>query len=489
MEDKLLANFEIGNNKQISGVYNENNANKKFTLWSKSYIAIPNHSNIYGTTSSNEPVSLIDCLASDGYESRNGDRTYKSEVYSHILVVGEEHIVPDEVNIESISIEIANPSKLLMDLRSFGFINFPTSGLISELNKQDYSPRFEADKNPLIAYFNGDFEIFSCKVPFGDVSAENLITYGSIGLPTGVSISNTITVKIQFHTCMNLSDSLNKLVDLTRFLRLIAGEGLLFKNISIKKVKCDDRLKVFHDSYDWGKESDSALYSTPLLNIQAKEFNSILQEWFKKPDRNVVRSNFYNTYFRGIYSSDRLITSANMFDIFPEEAVNKKVIPTDLDSILKSLKQSIKAELKEYDEEKQKLLQSIGLLTRKSLKDRIDERLALLDNNLFDLEIEKVVEIISYGVKSRNYFVHGSEVKDLTVNQLYEYQGLFIQCFEYVYAMSELIECGWQPEENPMFFSQHRLGGMKREIELGYDRLMKSIEYNKRARLTGLSQC
>lgn len=124
-------------------------------------------------------------------------------------------------------------------------------------------------------------------------------------------------------------------------------------------------------------------------------------------------------------------------------------------------------------------MQSIGFLSRKSLRDRIDERLQFLHDEQFDHPVSDLQELISYGVKVRNYFVHGSNIKVLSVDQLYEYQGLFIQCFEYIYAISELIECGWKPDQQPMNFSQHPLGGMKMEIEIGYRQLMKSIEENK----------
>lgn len=483
MQKRVLANFEIDGNQSISGIYEPSNKNKKFTLWSNDYMHIEDHSNIYGKTAEGKHVSLIDCLSHFQSHSGNGERKYKSEVDSHTLIIGDEYVNPNEASVEWISIKIANPTKLIEYSKSFGYILAPRGELVDELNKQEYNLHFEGKENSLIAYFDGEFNILERNTHIGHISIENQVSHGFFGGPSGVHISNTVFLRLRFHSGKTLEDSFDSLNYLTKFIRLIGGSGLFFEGVSFKQFDSDNILTVRHDSYDWGQDADDTSFGKPLVDIDTEDFAQILCNWLAMEDRKVARNNFYNTYFQNIYTSDRLISSANVFDIFPGgNAVRKASLPTDLAAALERVEEYIDSELDSHDEARERLKRSIKSISRPSritLKDRINERLSFVGQDLFEFTRDDLRSLVEYGIKVRKYFVHGTKFRGLSVEQLYEYQGLFIQFFEYVYAVSELIECGWKPQQHSMWFSEHRLGWMKKEVEHRYKRFLNDIQEYK----------
>lgn len=479
MTEVIKASLQIGDNHNISGVLDSKSDSKKFSCWSSEFFHVESHSNVYGKTNDNKFVSLLNCLGNESSHMSNNERSYSCEIYSHTLIMGKEKVNPETDKFDSISLTIGNPLKLFRNLDSFGYVPFPDEKLITALNKQEYTPHFDSDKHPVVAYFNGNFNIFEQDTLIGKIKAHNLISHGSWGGVTGVRIENKVIITIDFNEGVSIEESFKRANLVSLFFRFISGKGLFFKDISLKKVEHEhSEFDVFHDSYNWGTNIKDDYYSDPLLDVTDDSFAKILSNWFSKSDRENVRYNFYNTYFRDVYSTDRLINAANMFDIFPIADEDKKItLDPRATELLSNLKKHIKTEFSEFPDIKQSLSQSIGFLTRKSLKDRVQERLDILkphyqSNKISIVDLEFIVNI---AIKSRNYFVHGSEYKKLSPEKLHEFKGLFIDTFEYIYALSELTECGWLIADSPIWGSHHKIRGCEQQIEFSLIELKKVL--------------
>ena len=253
----------------------------------------------------------------------------------------------------------------------------------------------------------------------------------------------------------------------TKFFRFIGGHGVFFKDLTLKKSEDNHAcFNVLHDNYDWGEINDDSYYDCPLFDVTREYFPSILKSWFDKSDRENVRYSFYSSYFQGSsYSSDRLITAANMFDIFPGKAL-KKALPNEAEGLLASLRNQVKEDFSSFKELKESLLFSIGALTKKTLKERILERLDVLKPAL-DLNkstYEDLEYIVGFAVKCRNFYVHGTEHKKLTPNLCFEFQSAFVDALEFIYAMSELVESGWHPKFKDHLSSHNKILRFEREI-------------------------
>lgn len=477
MTETIRANFEIGKNKEVAGVLDSTSDSKKFSCWSSEFFHLENHSNVYGKTHDSQYISLLNCLGETSSHMSNNERSYSCEIYSHTLIVGKEKVNPETDKFDSISLVIGNPLKLFRSLDSFGYVSFPDEKLVEALNNQEYTPHFETEKHPVVAYFNGDFDIFEQDTKLGKIKAHNLITHGSWGGATGVKIENQVMITIDFNEGISIDEAFKRANSVALFLRFIGGKGLFFKDISLKKMEHKHpEFTIYHDSYNWGEDIKDGYYSKPLIDVTNGSFPSILKSWFEKDDRENVRYSFYNTYFRDVYSPDRLITAANMFDIFPiSDEDKKKPIPSNAEELLKSLKAHIKTEFSGLSDIKQSLLQSIGYLSRKSLKERVEERLEIIKPHLTGRKTsaEDLEFIVNLAIKSRNHYVHGTEYKKLTPEQLFDFQALFIDTFEYIYALSELLECGWKINDAPIWTSQHRIRGSEQQIDFEIRKLKK----------------
>lgn len=480
MTEVIKANFKIGNNNNISGVLDSESGSKKFSCWSSEFFHIEDHSNIYGKTHENKYISLLECLGGKSSHISQNERSYLCEVYSHTLIVGIDKVNPETDKFDSISLVVGNPLKLFRRLNSFGYINFPDEQLVEALNAQKYSPTFDIEEHPIIAYFNGDFGIFEQETNLGTIKAHNLITSGSWGDATGVKIENKVVISIYFSEGVTIDEAFKRANSVTLFLRFIGGKGLFLKDITLKKIDHENpEFTILHDSYNWGEDIKDGYDSEPLIDVTNESFPEILKLWFEKSDREIVRYSFYNTYFRDVYSPDRLITAANMFDIFPISDQDKKLpIATEAEELLISLKAHIKSEFSMFSDINQALLQSIGYLTRKSLKDRVKERLDIIKPHLVGhkIDIKDLEFIVNFAIKSRNYFVHGTEYKNLTPEKIFEFQSLFIDTFEYIYALSELVECGWKVTDAPVWTSRHRFRDCEQQIDIKIKKLRESIE-------------
>ncbi|MDN3394257.1 MULTISPECIES: HEPN domain-containing protein [unclassified Pseudoalteromonas] len=481
MKDVINANFVIGVNKSVSGTLEL--GSNKFKCWSTDFFHVQPHSNIYGTTHKGQPISLLNCLSFKETQYSGGNtRNCSGDLFSHTMLLGDKHIKPDEDLFDSISLVVKNPLKLFQDVKSFGYIQFPKEGLIEALNEEEFTPHFDIDKRPSIAYFNGDFEVFSQNTKLGKITASHCYSSGILGNVEGVHFKNRILITIDFNNPIKIGEAFERANLVTLFLRFISGHGLFFSDIELKMSGEEHfNYKVHHDYHNWGEEVDETYHSDPLINVCNDSFGTILKNWFDREDRKNVRHCFYNTFFSNTYSSDRLISAANMFDIFPSSPENsKKELNEEAVAQIESLKLQIKSDFKTFPDLKSSLLQSVSFLSRKSLKDRVLERFKIIEPKLIENTLSSVnfEFIIKYGIKCRNYFVHGSIDKALSPDQCFEFQSLFINTFEYIYAYSELIECGWNPSDDALMTNYHRIRSYEREIEFGAKQLTEIVTGN-----------
>ncbi|CAH0525668.1 HEPN domain-containing protein [Vibrio hippocampi] len=462
----INAQFEVNENENVSGVLSDV---KKyaFNCWSSTYFFVENHSNIYGKTQDNKTISLLNCLSSESSAFGMGGATYSNIITPHAVLTGNKRVDPDNDKFCSISLAIGNSQALLNLFTSFGYISAPDDELVSQLSAQKYVSPFSTEHKPMLAYFNGNFEIFSQNTELGIIEANNYVSTGGGFNSDGVSIRNKVMLKVKFHDRKTLNEALNIAHKVSLLLRFIAGESLFFQDLTISD-ESDSNFQLLHNTYSWGEALTSNKSGNPLIDISSEDFPPFLASWLSHVDRDIVRYSFYDGFLKGrSYSSDRLINAANMFDIFPASKGNtRKALKKEESEKLKKLKLHIKEEFSELNEIKNSLLMSIGLLTRKSLKDRVNERLSVIESYLKsrDFDLEDIELVLGLAIKARNYHVHGSEFKQLTPLQMHQYQVLFTCFFEFIYAVSELVECGWgesqishQNTRHPIFENEQYL--------------------------------
>jgi hypothetical protein len=481
MNDVLKAEFAIGGNKRVSGVMDISTEDKDFSCWSSAFFDVENHSNIFGKTDQGKHVSLLNCLGRGSGSMCESGSAYKSEIYAHEVIIGYEEVHPSVDKIASISLTMGNAKKLFRQLNCFGYFYSPDKNLIDALNEQKYGPDFNLD-GTRVAYFNGEFDIFSKETKLGLISASNYIRSGLSSTVDGVQFQNNVVVTIQFLDDVLLEEAFKRAKILSLFFRFIGGEGLFFKDITFKKTgKSDFDFSVVRSSRDWGKDNQDAYYSEPLMDVKNENFSLLLKNWFERDDLETVRYSFYNAYFRESYSAERLITAANMFDIFPDNGDEAEILNPKLVTLLDELKVHVAEKLAEHYSARDAIINLIKKFSkkkRKSLSKRIEERVKVIETFgwMLPSDLVGLRRIYKYAIESRNYHVHGTESDKLTPAQFYEFQYLFIVTLEFIYATSELIECGWIRDNNRPNEPYHKISRFLEEMRFELIKLDKALE-------------
>lgn len=143
----------------------------------------------------------------------------------------------------------------------------------------------------------------------------------------------------------------------------------------------------------------------------------------------------------GSYDSDRLVSAANVFDILPSAStVPHKEISNDYktarDECLKIL------EALPYSEDRGAAIGVIKRWGRANLRSKILHRAQIVKDRIPQLTNE-IDRVLILAVKTRNYFVHGSD--DFNYQKYENFLPLFTDALEFIFSASDLIECGWDP--------------------------------------------
>ena len=95
------------------------------------------------------------------------------------------------------------------------------------------------------------------------------------------------------------------------------------------------------------------------------------------------------------------------------------------------------------DEEKAIIRSRVAHLLSKDLKSKIAYRSSIVESKLSP-RLNGLTDVIRLAVDARNYFSHGSGSKSKK-KKIRDKFSMLTEALEFVYAMAELIECGWDP--------------------------------------------
>jgi hypothetical protein len=172
------------------------------------------------------------------------------------------------------------------------------------------------------------------------------------------------------------------------------------------------------------------------------EFAKVLRSWFALDEvRRDARLRFAHAFSKtNVFSEDRLIGAANMFDLLPGDAVpNKSSISEEL-SRAKAAACALFQALP-HSPERDSILSALGRLGTASLPRKVLHRAKIVTEAFPALKSDMEL-VVREAIKCRNHYVHGSEAS-------YDYLAdgdaipFFTSVLEFVFGTSELIECGW----------------------------------------------
>lgn len=401
-------------------------------------------------------VSLLNCIpmSGTGEQFRGGDHFYVGNLFPHHILLGHDHVTSDEERISSIHFSLDDATTLFGDVRAFGTISNSRKHL-SELSKTDDGKMVrEIGSLPLIFYFTGKQDILSAPTSLGVVSAGYVLTIPSPSA-SGIHLDARVVLAIKFPIATTVKKALEAVLDLVRFVEIVAGRP---QNVTDLKVELDGEDDLHRQQLDlvwpFGPQRDAEdewghadWFDLPFHPFQDPEsFCNVLNSWLARNEEWRTARVRYSESFASQrrYSPDRLVGAANMFDLLPDNAFPlPDPIPDDLANA-RSMARELFKNLPHGDD-RSSVLGALGRIGKLTLKKKVRSRVQIISRQAGDLfpELEFVAD---QAVDCRNYFVHGTKPK-LDYESGESPVAFFTDTLEFVFAVSDLIDAGWNSNE------------------------------------------
>jgi hypothetical protein len=444
--------FHISPEKEIYGELTLARAKSRLYLHSQEHFDLRNISGcLHGTLLDLSKVSLIDCVTPPVPGSSRGDRGqyYFADVFPHFVLEGDEHLDPGEAKVTGIHFLIGDATTLFYDFDAFSMV--PDARLLIDqvVAAQSHNREVITGPEPQIFYFTGKQQIFASETVFGAVQATHNPKIKFPG-PSGLQLHNQIFVSIAFQEGIVFGEAMRRVTHLVNYLGMLVGRPQILRDIYVELRNASDVPTVLHvywtmapkrrRSYRDGKPHPGDILLDAVHYWEL--FSCMMANWLARQDTwNDARFRFFTSFAKQRhYDIDRLVGSANMFDLLPSTAV-----PTTLE--LSGELQHAKAEAKRIFEalplsaERDSILSSLGRLGKSSLKHKVRYRAQVLTDAAGTL-FHDILIVTDEAVNCRNYYVHGSEPR-FDYNRNFDAVVFFTDTLEFVFAASDLIEAGW----------------------------------------------
>lgn len=265
----------------------------------------------------------------------------------------------------------------------------------------------------------------------------------------GYSLKNEVSCKVTFANPSDFYSSNIIITPILSFFSMLAGINLSINDLKLHTQTEDPMFSTF-DVYqsmaDNSQKKQHSIHPTQRLlspEQDPEEFKKITNSWLNKQDEwQDSRAQFFESFSKRNYSSDRLIKVANMFDLIPDSAYGHK---KELDDELKKAKEDCRFIFQKLSDsiEKNSILGALGRIGTYTLKHKIIARANILNHSISSENLTNINMVINHCVDCRNHFVHGSKRKFDYINN-FDMIIFFINTLEFIYGVSELIECGWK---------------------------------------------
>jgi hypothetical protein len=396
-------------------------------------------------------VSLFDCIppGGTGHVSRGEDRYFFAKVFPHYIIHGDRHITPTEKLITEISFVMDDASTLFYDFNAFGHV-IDARPFIEQLIRADgLDESVKPGPNPQILYFTGKHEIFSVDTVIGRIFGSHNLKINPWG-PDSVSLLNAISVTIAFKEDVRFHEAIRQAYILILYLGLLVGRPQNTVTLRIR-IRDDSEIPVYLDviqSIPFHRNQEHA-YENPhpgdiVLNVigRPEEFSQVTANWIARANEwNDARMRFFNSFKeQRNYTIDRLIGSANMFDILPKSAVPAAIELSDDLKAARDAARNLFLPLPKSPE-RDSVLGTFGRIGKASLKQKVRYRLAKLTDLLPDF-FPEIIMVCDEAVNCRNHYVHGGEAP-FDYSKDFDSVLFFTDTLEFVFAVSDLIESGW----------------------------------------------
>jgi hypothetical protein len=406
---------------------------------------------IHGTLHDLVKVSLFGCISAGvGHAARQEQRYYFAEDFPHHVISGPQHLKPTDETISAIHFVIDDATTLFYDFDAFAKVLRPNEHIetIAQANREIIRRDVKTGPEPEIVYFAGRREIFKTEIAIGVVSAAHN-PVASMGGPSGVFIKNIIPITISFVTPVNFDSAFDELLALVRYFELLIGRQQNVLDIGIILGDGASYAQYLNVDYSMAprrevSKEDRKPHPIDILLSPIEDptiFGNVLSAYYSRESEwRTPRVRFTSKFNqRYSYDVDRLIATANIFDILPNSVFPPSLpVPKDMCEARDNAKALFEALPQSSDRDS--VLGALGRLGKLSLKKKIGARVKLISDKTS--AFPELAMVTEKAVNCRNYFVHGSN-QDFAYSNNYPVVWFFVDTLQFVFGASDLMEAGW----------------------------------------------
>ena len=453
-KSRMLGTFSLPGGLQVFGELRLQGRNTLLRLRHEGFVSpLEGQQLIHGQLHDLSKVSCLQCVGGDWGNTWRKDEGeyYHADVFPHFVTVGSEHLQPEQPSIKAVHFAVDDLTSIFYDFDAFGHVidSKPLIEAVVRANKRDRP--IPVGEMPQIAYFTGKREVIAVETVIGRVSVNHCPSY-SMGGPKGVFIKNRMMVTIAPPTPITFDGCIERTMTLVRFLTLLAGRKQGIKSIFLDIATESGQPRApLHLSWSFAprgqKRKDDSSHrpepgDVPLDAVRRPdEFTTVLKNWVARDAAWRPARVRYDGCLRNgnSYSVDRLIASANMFDILPTEAVP---LAPEMPAELVAAQSECRAIFKHLRGiERDSVVMALSRMGAPSLPKKVLHRVSIVERALGH-RFPELALVAQTAVKCRNYFVHGGS-HNFNYPAFEPLMSFFTDALEFIFAASDLIEAGW----------------------------------------------
>jgi hypothetical protein len=457
---KEINGFFNISDQEIFGTLKLDGEDTLITFKSKSPIPqLCNLDHIIGVGFDHKIISCLQCVEAGLEQNYHyGGTEFTASVFPHYVSIGDAAVDTTKSSITKIFFTTNDLPALFNDRSAFGHL-FATEDQLKTLLVRNHEiikkhsnnileltiP--EISENPHLLYWTGKIDIFKCSTEIGALTVTHSPSF-SVDGKSGVKGENNVTANLEYSRPVDFEQAIDDISTFARFFSIVVGRTQKVSNIKIKTIdSLAESYTHIYCSYSPSTSTTTFQNSndTPLNPIHRhEEFSAVLQSWIKREqDWRIGRIQYLNGLNKNrSYDTDRLVSAANAFDILPSNAtIANKIISDEYsaarDECIKILERLPSSEDRGA---------AIGVMKRwgrANLRSKTLHRAKIVKMHIPQI-IHGIDRILILAIKTRNYFVHGSD--EFNYKKYEDFLPLFTDALEFVFSASDMIECGWDPK-------------------------------------------
>ncbi|WP_158755350.1 HEPN domain-containing protein [Dyella sp. S184] len=410
---------------------------------------------IHGMSVDGHHITCVDCLhLGEGSTSQGRLTSHYTKLFPHLVVVGAVHLDPDAATVTSVSFTTSDLKTLFHDHDAFGLVVNAAAIMDVVLAENRKHRPIEVGEGPEVHYYTGKDPALDMDSAIGNlvVSYERRTRVGGVD---GIQVKSDRRFQIKPSEPISLSDALDRIGVVRRFLSLAAGRPQKIIDVRIRTTSDTTQFSPLQVHWTYGPKGPRGdlhapdSFDRPFDPIaHPDEFVEVFRNWIGRDDKMRIPRTRLLTCLRKTnrYDPDRLVAAANVFDLLPSEACPSVTpLPAEMvkfkDDALKLLKDRGFPKSPERD----RALGDIGRLGKPSLTSKVLHRWTTASKDIPNM-FPDIDYVLKQAVKCRNHFVHGP-------SDSFEYERaepfifLFTDALEFVFVFADLVEAGWNPTQ------------------------------------------